>query len=113
MREIVSNAIKYWETRRLAYNLVLAALVVGQFARVWPGSRVVFELEPFMALFVLAVLANLCYFAAYVVDIPMQFSVYRAKWLDWRAGLWFFGTLFAAAITFYWLVDEIIPTMSK
>src|ERR1700693_124377 len=113
LREIVSNAIRHWEVRRLAYNLILAALVVSQFASVWPRSRVVFQLEPLLALFVLAVLANLCYCSAYIADIPMQYSAYRAKWLDWRAGLWWFGTLFASALTFYWLVDEILPTMPK
>jgi hypothetical protein len=110
LREILSDAIRYWETRRIAYNVILAALVVGQFASVWPRSKVVLHLEPLLALFVLAVLANVCYSAAYFADIPMQYSAYRARWLDWRGGLWCFGTLFAAAITFYWLVDEILPT---
>lgn len=111
LREILSNAIRYWETRRLVYNLILAALVVGQFASVWPRSRVVFQWEPLLSLFILAVMANVCYSAAYLADIPMQYSAYRARWLNWRGGLWIIGTLCASAIAFYWLVDEILPTL--
>jgi len=113
VRDILTDAIRYWEPRRVAYNLILAALVVGQFASVWPRSRVLFQLEPLLSLFFLAMMANVCYSAAYLADIPMQYSAYRARWLDWRGGLWVIGTLFASAIAFYWLVDEILPTLTN
>lgn len=79
LREMLTNAIKYWATCRIAYNLILATLVIVGFARVWPRSRVVFELEPLLTLVVLAILANFCYSAAYLVDLPIQYSSYRQK----------------------------------
>jgi hypothetical protein len=112
-RGILSDAIRYWETRRVAYNLILAALVIGLFAHVWPRSRVVFQIEPLLSLFFLAVMANICYSAAYLADVPMQYSAYRARWLSWRGGLWLIGTLGALAMAFYWLVDEILPTLPR
>jgi hypothetical protein len=60
-------------------------------------------------MFVLAVLANVCYCAAYAADIPMQYSAFRGVWRRRRWALWCVGALFAGVITFYWIADEIYP----
>jgi len=58
---------------------------------------------------VLALLANVCYCAAYLVDIPMQGSPLSITWRRRRWGLWVIGTLFAIVVENYWIADEIYP----
>jgi hypothetical protein len=58
---------------------------------------------------VLALLANVCYSAAYLVDIPMQNSSHGGVWKRRRWGVWLMGTLFAIVLASYWIVDEIYP----
>ena len=36
-RDNLTNAIRYWELKRVVYNLVLAAIVIVQFCLQWPG----------------------------------------------------------------------------
>jgi hypothetical protein len=50
-------------------------------------------------IFVLAVLANVAYCAAYVVDIFAQHSGFQALWLRYRWIVLAIGILFAGAIT--------------
>jgi hypothetical protein len=52
-----------------------------------------------------ALLANVCYCAAYLVDVPLL-SRYGLR-LRWP--LWVAGTLLAALIECYWIADEIYP----
>ena len=109
MSEIMTDAIRYWETRRIAYNAVLTGVVILWIVITWPHFRPAFTFSSFFFLVVAAVLANLCYTAAYVADIPMQLSEFRAEWRQWRWGLWLFGMLFALLIENYWIGDEIYP----
>jgi len=39
VRDLVTDAIRYWEFRRIAYNAILAAVVVVMFVLQWPESR--------------------------------------------------------------------------
>ena len=109
LRYLLGNAIRYWEPRRLGYNLVLTAVVAGWLRLTWPHFRAALTMQSLLALLVLAVLANLCYCAAYLVDVPMQASSFRAAWRHWRWRLWLAGTLFATALANYWIADEIYP----
>ena len=99
IRDAVTDAIRYWEPMRLAYDGVLAAIVVGYFAAGWPysGTRVTFD--GVLILFLLAVLANTAYCLAYVGDVFVQFSGHRDTWHRWRWALWLIGMAFAAIIT--------------
>jgi len=106
-RGILTNAISYWERRRILYNLLLTAVVIGWIALTWPHFRPAFRWDSFVALLVLAVLANLCYCAAYIADLSMQYSSFRDMWRRWRWALWFGGTLFAILFANYWIADEI------
>ena len=109
LRAFLTDAIRFWEPRRLVYNFVLAVVVVIWIVASWPHFRPMFTLHSLMLLSVLAVLANACYCAAYFVDIPMQsLSVGRALRRQ-RWGLWVMGTLFAILFENYWIVDEIYP----
>ena len=105
-RAIISDAIAYWEPRRIGYNLILTAIVVGRVSLTWPHSRGAIALENLLILFVLAVLANVCYCAAYLVDVPVQYSTFREQWRRWRWVLWVLGMCLAGLMTFYWTVDE-------
>ncbi len=99
LREMVTDAIRYWEPRRLIYNAALALIVVGYFVVSWPESRTTFTFDGILFLFVLAVLANFCYCGAYVADIFAQYSGFRALWLRWRGLLLALGITFAAIVT--------------
>jgi hypothetical protein len=177
-----SDAIRYWEVRRIVYNLILAAVVAVWVVATWPHLRETFvwpailsfvvlaalanvlysaaycadvfvqyssfrdlwrrrppllgapphplqslahsrchrldcrhvpHVRPafawpyFVALLILAMFANLCYCAAYVADLPMQYSSFRQLWRHRRGALFATGTLFAIILANYWIVDEI------
>ena len=101
-------AVRYWEPRRLAYNAVLTVIVVYNFARVWPRSRVVLAPKPLGMLFVLALIANLAYSTAYLFELALD-----PPSPGYRRATFIAGTLFASAVTWYWLVDEIIPSLGQ
>ncbi len=93
-RENVTNAIRYWERGRLLYNLILA-LVVAVIAVVnWHAVAEHVSLDRILELFMLSVLANIAYCAAYPVDLLAQLSEFRQTWIRWRWILWTIGTLF-------------------
>ncbi len=108
-RGLLTDAIRFWEPRRLIYNLVLAVVVVVWIVASWPHFRPALTPHSLLLLSILALLANVCYCAAYLVDIPMQClsvggSLRRLRW-----GLWVIGTLFAILFENYWIADEIYP----
>jgi hypothetical protein len=100
-RAALSNSIGYWERRRLAYNAVLFLVVAGVFAFHWPGSRASLSINAVLMLFVLAVLANVAYCAAYIVDIVAQLSAFREHWLRGRWVLLAIGTAFAGILAYF------------
>ncbi len=108
-REVLSDAIRYWEPRRVAYHLILTSVVIAWVVVSWPHFRPAMRWESLVLMAVLAVWANICYCAAYVVDFPVQFSFFRQRWLRWRWGLWVSGMLFATLLANYWIADEIFP----
>src|SRR5262245_7453606 len=100
-REMLSDAIRYWEPRRLLFNAALALVVAWRFAAAWPASKQVLHAEPLLALFILAVIANVLYCAAYVPDLALQASSFRATWRRARWVLLLLGTAFAAALAYF------------
>ena len=112
LRALLDDALRYWEPRRILFNLGLAAVVLGWVALTWPHFRPALGLPALALLFVLAVLANVCYCAAYLVDLPLQYSSFRAGWRRRRFALWLAGMLFAAVLASYWIADEIYPYVS-
>ena len=95
-----ADALRYWEPRRLIYNLVLACVVVAHIALV-PAARAKISADSLLGLFILAVLANVAYCAAYGVDLFVQFSGLESAWRRGRVALLIVGTAFAATIAHF------------
>jgi hypothetical protein len=108
-RGLLADAIRFWEPRRLIYNAVLAVVVIIWVVASWPHFRPALTLFSLLRLAILALLANLCYCAAYLVDLPFQHSSRSAVWRRRRWMLWLLGTLFAVLFANYWIADEIYP----
>lgn len=98
-REMLTDAIRYWEIRRIAYNVVLAVIVILVFIAHWPESRSSLSGDLVQGLFILAVLANVAYCAAYVVDVVAQYSAFQAAWRRYRWVVFTVGVVFAGIIT--------------
>jgi hypothetical protein len=104
-----ADAIRYWEPRRVFYNLVLVAVTVAWVMATWPHFRMALTWSSLPPMTVLALLANVCYCAAYVVDVAMLHSPFDSVWRRRRWILWLAGTLFAVLLASYWIADEIYP----
>jgi len=99
-RESLTDAIRDWEPRRILYNVVLAAIVLTYFGLNYPASKESWlSLNGGLFIFMLAVLANVAYCAAYVADIFAQSSGFRLVWVKYRWILLIIGILFAGTIT--------------
>jgi hypothetical protein len=70
LRPVFTDAVRFWEPRRLFYNLVLLAAALSWLAATWPHFRPALALTPILMLSVLALLANVCYSAAYLSTSP-------------------------------------------
>jgi len=101
LRELTTDALRYWEFRRLFYNALLAVILLGHFAASWPASRVPVTVEGVLGLFLLAVMANVAYSAVYVADVFIQFSGFRTSRSRWRWVLLLVGFAFAAVLTHF------------
>jgi hypothetical protein len=101
LREYATDAIKFWERGRILYNLGLAAVVVLHFLAGYPASKAALSLNFGLGLFLLAVVANIAYCAAYIVDIFAQASGFRELWRSYRWLLFAVGLTFAAIITHF------------
>ena len=93
----------------MVYNAVLAVIVVVYFGINYPGSRSVISIDLALFLFLLAVLANVAYCAAYVVDIFAQASGYREQWRKYRWVVFIIGLLFAGVITRFFALRMFQP----
>jgi hypothetical protein len=98
IRDMLTDAIRYWELRRIAYNAVLVAIVVVVFMLQWPDSRSALSANLVQGLFIFAVLANVAYCAAYVVGVAAQYSAFGATWKRYRWLLFAIGVVFAGIL---------------
>jgi hypothetical protein len=101
-RDYLGNSIRYWEPRRILYNLLLAAVVIVHFLKGLPFSKTLLQFNVILLFFGLAVLANVAYCAAYVPDVFAQMSSVRDSWLRYRWTLFAVGLAFAAVLTHFW-----------
>jgi len=106
LRGILDDAIRFWELRRVPYNLILAAVVVVWLvanrahlpeALLWPAI---------LALFVMAALANVLYSVAYCLDVFVQYSSFRDLWRRRRWMLWLAGMLLGVALANFWILTN-------
>jgi hypothetical protein len=102
IRESLTDAIRFWEPLRLVYNAVLAIIVLAYFWLGYPPSKAGLSVDSILFIFVMAVLANIAYCTAYVVDVFAQASGYRDKWRKHRWILYATGLLFAGVLTRFW-----------
>ena len=108
-RKGLGDAARFWEPRRLLYNLLLLGVVLVWVTKTWPHFRPAMTLESLGILTVLALLANLCYCAAYLAEILIQNATSTAVWNRQRWAIWVVGTLLAILFENYWIADEIYP----
>jgi hypothetical protein len=99
LKDRLTDAIRYWEPRRIVYDAVLAGIVVYYFARGYPASRQTLTFDEILIVFVLAVLANVAYCAAYVPDVFAQTSGLSVTWRKYRWIVFATGVSFAAVFT--------------
>jgi len=97
----VANGLRYWEPRRIIFNIVLGAVVAGHFVYALPQSREQLTVNTILGLFFLAVLANVCYCAVYAIDLFVQFSGLHTAWSKGRIAVLIVGTAFAAVIAHF------------
>ena len=109
LREWTTDAIRYWEPRRVLYNLVLTGVVVTCFVIELPHSRAAVDTNSLLFLFLMAVLANVAYCAAYLVDIFAQMSGFRDLWQKYRWALFVVGLVFAGILTRFWALAFFNP----
>jgi hypothetical protein len=103
------RSARFWETRRIVYNLILFVITLIWVAASWPHFRPALTPATLLPLTALALLANLCYFAVYLLEIPLLRSSLQSSWLRWRWVVWTLGTVFAVVFENYWIADEIFP----
>lgn len=83
----------------MVYNMVLVGVVAVYFALGWPVSKHALTIDSILVLFLLAVVANVAYCAAYVVDVFAQMSSFRELWFSARWIVFVTGVAFAAVLT--------------
>jgi hypothetical protein len=104
LREYATDAIRYWEPKRILYNAWLGAIVILYFFINLPRSKGFLNLDGLLFLFVLCVLANVAYCAAYVIDIFVQGSGFRELWRSYRWVVLTLGLVFAGVLTRYFCI---------
>ena len=97
-RDALSDAIRYWEPRRILFNVVLAIVTGTVYMANFPHLHRELSFDTVQTLVVLAVLANVAYCAAYPVDVLAQLSAFRATWLRIRWALLLVGLVFASIL---------------
>lgn len=103
-REYLTDSIRYWEPRRIVYNVFLALIFLLHYFLDLPRSKGAASLDSLLLLIVLVVLANVAYCAAYVVDVFAQASTLRDSWRTHRWVLFTVGLVFAGILTRFWAV---------
>jgi|GEM_PF-299950 len=105
----VSSAPLFWEPRRIPYNAVLTLSALLWIVFTWPHFKTALSLSSLGKMLVLALLANLCYSAAYVADFFMQAALRITFHRRVRWAVWLIGMLLALVVENYWIADEIYP----
>jgi len=108
-RKGLRDAARFWEPRRLLYNLLLLTVVLLWVTNTWPHFRPAITLQSLGIMTMLALLANLCYCAAYLAEILIQNAPSSVAWNRQRWAVWVVGTLLAILFANYWIADEIYP----
>ncbi|MFN3200304.1 MAG: hypothetical protein ACE366_18040 [Bradymonadia bacterium] len=91
-RAMISDALRYWEIRRIPFTIILAVVAI---VRLWPLKQMIDESgtwpDVLLELFILGIMANICYCVAYIIDLLVQGSDFREGWRRQRWLLWVLG----------------------
>jgi hypothetical protein len=109
----IRSATRFWEPRRFIHNAVLTATALFWLIKDWTHFLPALTWSSLGIVTVLALLANLCYCAAYLTDLAIQQLVPNIAWSRCRWAIWSMGTLFAIVFESYWINDEIYPYVSQ
>jgi hypothetical protein len=112
-RSWFGEAARFWEPRRIWYNVALFAVVLLWLGLTWPHFRPALTLEAFGKMTVLALLANVCYCAAYLVEFFVQSLPSDGGRRRFRWAVWILGMLLALLVENYWIADEIYPDFNQ
>jgi hypothetical protein len=99
LKESITDPIGSWEPRRLVYNAVLELIVIAYFWTGFPASKAKPSPDVVFIVFLLAVVANVAYCAAYIAELFAQASDSRDTWQRMRWIVFATGTVFAGIIT--------------
>ena len=97
MKEIINESLRYWESRRILFNVALAMVVMGLFF-IHQSSGASLNWQSVAGLLLAATIANVLYCSAYAVDLFLQASDFQIAWKRCRWMLFVAGTLLAAGI---------------
>lgn len=106
------EAAPFWERGRIWYNVALTIVVFVWVAWTWPHFRPALTLDALGKMLVLALLANVCYCAAYLADFLVQAAASTSR-RRIRQVIWIVGMLFALLVENYWIADEIYPDVAR
>jgi hypothetical protein len=107
------EAAHFWEPRRLWYNAMLIGVVLLWLVLTWPHFRPALNLVALGKMIVLAILANVCYCAAYGAEFFVQGLLPQRLWRRCRWAIWVLGMLLALVMENYWIADEIYPDVQQ
>jgi hypothetical protein len=105
----LGKALRFWEPLRILYNAVLALFALIWLIGTWPHFRPALTWFHLVQSAVLVLLANVCYSAAYLVDVATQWSGLGREQRMLRWTVWSAGLLLAIVLENYWIADEIYP----
>ena len=108
--QYAADSLRYWEPRRVVYNMALFAVVLGHMIAGRPGSPSRLTTNLLLVFFFMAVLANVCYCAAYIVDLFVQFSGLREFRTKGRTLVFVVGTAFAMVIAHFFVMGVLGTT---
>ena len=104
VRDISANpafteAVRYWEPRRVLYNLILAAIAAIYIFDDRSRATGFLNFDQVLMLVFFAVAANVLYCTAYVVDAFLQHTEFSSTWRRFRGILFVLGTVVAMILT--------------
>lgn len=100
VRDLITDALRYWEWWRMVYNAVLVVVTMLVFLVHFPKMQYPYFPGRYIQLFLLAVGANVLYCLAYPVDLFVQLSRFRDTWRRYRWILFLIGTMIASLLAF-------------
>jgi len=104
LQEAATDAVRYWEPRRVVYNVLLAMIALIHAAPPLLQGRFHINVPMITTVLFLAIGANICYCAAYLVELVMQFTSFREVWHAHRGKLFLLGCVFAGLLA--WTISS-------